>query len=64
VPKSETARTVAANNIVNSGGMVLAALVLTALVQVGVSVAETLLMVAVSSVGAAWLAWKLHKACD
>ena len=30
VPKSETARTVAANNIVNSGGMVLAALILVA----------------------------------
>ncbi|HEX2762466.1 MAG TPA: MFS transporter [Allosphingosinicella sp.] len=64
VPKSETARTVAANNIVNSGAMVLAALVLTGLVLLGVSVAETLLMVAVSSAGAAWLAWKLHKACD
>ena len=64
VPKSETARTVAANNIVNSGGMVLAALILTGLVQAGVSVAETLLMVAVASIGAAWLAWKLHKACD
>jgi MFS family permease len=64
VPKSETARTVAANNIVNSGAMVLAALVLTGLVQVGVSVAETLLMVAVSSGVAAWLAWRLHKACD
>jgi MFS family permease len=64
VPKSETARTVAANNIVNSGAMVLAALVLTGLVMAGVSVAETLLMVAVSSVGAAWLAWRLHKACD
>ena len=64
VPKSETARTVAANNIVNSGGMVLAALVLTGLVQIGVSVEETLLMVAVASVGAAWLAWRLHKACD
>ena len=64
VPKSETARTVAANNIVNSGGMVLAALVLSAMVQMGVSVEETLLLVAVSSLGAAWLAWKLHKACD
>jgi MFS family permease len=64
VPKSETARTVAANNIVNSGAMVLAAVILTALVQVGVSVAETLLMVAVASLGAAWLAWRLHKACD
>jgi MFS family permease len=64
VPKSETARTVAANNIVNSFCMVLAALLLTALVQVGVSVEETLLMVAVASVIAAWLAWRLHKACD
>jgi len=64
VPKSETARTVAANNIVNSGAMVLAALVLSGLVQLGVSVEETLLLVAVSSLGAAWLAWKLHKACD
>jgi hypothetical protein len=64
VPKSETARTVAANNIVNSGAMVLAALVLSGLVQMGVSVEETLLLVAVSSLGAAWLAWKLHKACD
>src|SRR4051812_2386448 len=64
VPKSQTARTVAANNIVNSGAMVLAALVLSGLVQVGVSVEETLLLVAVSSLGAAWLAWKLHKACD
>jgi MFS family permease len=64
VPKSETARTVAANNIVNSGGMVLAALILTGLVQIGVSVEETLLMVAVASVIAASLAWRLHKACD
>lgn len=64
VPKNETARTVAANNIVNSGAMVLSALILTALVQAGVSVAETLLMVAVASIVAAWLAWRLHKACD
>ena len=64
VHKSETARTVAANNIVNSGAMVLAAILLTVLVQAGVSVAETLLMVAVASLGAAWIAWKLHLACD
>ena len=44
--------------------MVAAALLLFALVQVGVSVAESLLMVAVASIGAAWLAWKLHLACD
>ena len=64
VHKSETARTVAANNIVNSGAMVLAAVLLTVLVMIGVSVAETLLMVAVASIGAAWLGWKLHLACD
>ncbi len=64
VAKSETARTVAANNIVNSGAMVLAALILAAMVQLGVSVAETLLMVAVGSLGAAWIAWRLHLACD
>ncbi|MEA3037981.1 MAG: hypothetical protein QOE79_494 [Sphingomonadales bacterium] len=64
VPKSETARTVAANNIVNSGAMVIAAAILTGLVQLGVSVAETLLIVSVASLGAAWLGYKLHCACD
>ncbi len=64
VPKSETARTVAANNIVNSGAMVVATLMLTGLVLVGVSVAETLFLVAVASVIAAWLGYKLHLACD
>jgi hypothetical protein len=64
VHKSETARTVAANNIVNSGAMVLSAILLTGLVQIGVSVAETLLMVAAASLGAAWIGWKLHLACE
>ena len=64
VPKSQTARTVAANNIVNSGAMVLSAIILTGLIHLGVSVAETLLMVSVMSLGAAWLGWRLHLACD
>ena len=64
VPKSETARTVAANNIVNSGAMVLSAILLTGLVLAGVSVEGTLLMVAIASIGAAWIAQKLHRACD
>jgi MFS family permease len=64
VAKSETARTVAANNIINSGAMVLAAGVLFVMVQAGISIADTLLIVAVSSLGSAWLAWKLHLACD
>ena len=64
VPKSETARTVAANNIVNSGAMVAASLIYIGLVVIGVSVAETLFLVALGSIIAAWLGWKLHLACD
>ena len=64
VPKAETARTIAANNIVNSGLMVAATLVLTAAVQAGVTVADSLLIVAIASLVAAWLGWKLHLACD
>ena len=64
VPKSETARTVAANNIVNSGAMVAATVILAGLIFIGVSVAETLFLVAVASVVAAWLGYRLHRACD
>ena len=64
VPKSETARTIAANNIVNSGFMVFATLILTIAVLLGVTVGDSLLIVAVASVLAAWLGWKLHLACD
>ena len=64
VPKSETARTVAANNIVNSGAMVAGSLLYIGLVALGFSVAETLLLIALASVIAAWLGWKLHLACD
>jgi MFS family permease len=64
VHKTQTARTVAANNIVNSGAMVMATVLLAILVWCGVSVAETLLMVAVASIGGAAIAWQLHKACD
>ena len=64
VPKSDTARTVAANNIVNAGAMVGATVILAGLILVGVSVAETLFLVAVGSVVASWLGWKLHRACD
>ena len=65
VPKSETARTIAANNIVNAGAMVAATGILA--VSIGyfeVTVADSLLIVAVASVVAAWLGWLLHKACD
>ena len=64
VAKSQTARTVAANNIVNSGFMVLAMLLLTGAVLLGVTVADSLLIVAAATLVSAWLGWRLHKACD
>ncbi len=64
VAKTETARVIGANNIVNSGGMVLAAVALNFLITSGMTVADTLLMVAVACVFAAWIAQRLHKACD
>ena len=64
VPKSQTARTVAANNIVNSGAMVASTLVLAGLTSAGVTIAQTILLVAVMSVGAALIARRLNTACD
>ncbi|MFL6740814.1 MAG: MFS transporter [Sphingomicrobium sp.] len=64
VPKAETARTVAANNIVNSGAMVIGSLLAFALTLVGVGPAGQLLLVAAMCIVSAWLGWKLHLACD
>ena len=64
VPKAETARTVAANNIVNSGAMVIGSLMAFALSSVGVGPVGQLLLVAAMCVVSAWLGWKLHLACD
>jgi len=64
VAKSQTARTVAANNIVNSGFMVAATLLLSVLIALGLTIDDTLLMVAAMCLLSAWLARKLHKACD
>lgn len=64
VAKSQTARTVAANNIVNSGFMVAATLLLSLLIGIGLTIDDTLLMVAAMCLVSALLAWKLHKACD
>ena len=64
VDKSETARTIAANNIVNSAFMVAAAGILAGLTAVGVTVEDTLLSVAASCLVSAWIAQQLHKACD
>lgn len=64
VAQAETARTVAANNIVNSGAMVVSSLVLMLLNSLHVTITDMLLTVAVSSLIAAWMAQRLHLACD
>jgi MFS family permease len=64
VPKTETARTVAANNIVNSGAMVIGSGLAIALNLMGVGPTNQLLLVAAMCLISAWLGWKLHLACD
>ena len=64
VRKSEAARTVAANNIVNSLAMVLGSAISIGLTVDGVSATNQLTFAAAMCVISAWLAWKLHKACD
>lgn len=64
VAKSDTAKTVAANNIVNSGFMVIATVVLGLLTTAGVTIEDTLLFVAISCLISAWIGWKLHRLCD
>ncbi|WP_137754490.1 MFS transporter [Sphingopyxis sp. L1A2A] len=64
VPKDQTARTVAANNIVNSGAMVVGSLLAIGLGFAGIGVVDQLLMSAVMCLISAWLAVKLHRACD
>ena len=64
VPKTETSRTVAANNIVNSGAMVIGSLVAIGLNFAGIGPTAQLLLVAAMCVVSAWLGWKLHLACD
>lgn len=64
VESDHTARTVAANNIVNSGAMVIGAVGAVTLAAVGVSVIQALTAVAVMCLGAAAISWRLHRACD
>jgi len=64
VPKAETARTVAANNIVNSGAMVIGSLLAYGLSSAGIGPVGQLLLVAAMCIVSAWLGWKLHLACD
>lgn len=56
VDKSQTARTIAANNIVNSGAMVVGSLIATGLSAAGVPIIEQLLLSAAMCLVSAWLA--------
>ncbi|UAK23951.1 MFS transporter [Sphingomonas nostoxanthinifaciens] len=64
VEADHTARTVAANNIVNSGAMVIGAGGAIGLAAAGVSIINALVCVAGMCLIAAAIAWKLHRACD
>ncbi len=64
VDQSETARTVAANNIVNSGAMVIGSVLALSLTSFGYGPGAQLLLVAAMCLVSAWLGWKLHLACD
>ena len=62
VPKSQTARTIAANNIVNSGAMVAGSIAVSLLSMAGVPIDEQLLLSAAMCLVSAWLGWLLFKA--
>ncbi len=60
VDPGQAARTVAANNIVNSGAMVIGSLLAASLSAVGVPLVEQLLLSAVMCLGSAWLGYVLY----
>ena len=62
VEPSAASRAVAANNIVNSGAMVIGSLLAGGLSAVGIPLAEQLLLSAAMCLVSAWLGWKLHQA--
>ena len=64
VAKDQAARTVAANNIVNSGAMVIGSVIAMGLSVAGVRIIDQLLLGAAMCLVSAWLAQKLHLACD
>ncbi|CUS44499.1 MAG: MFS transporter [Pseudomonadota bacterium] len=64
VTKDQTARTVAANNVVNSGAMVVGTLLVLGASALGVTPDNMLFVVAGMCLISAWLAQKLHLACD
>jgi predicted MFS family arabinose efflux permease len=62
VEPGQAARTVAANNIVNSGAMVIGSLLAVALSAAGIPLVEQVLLSAAMCLVSAWLGWMLHRA--
>jgi MFS family permease len=62
VDKSQTSRTIAANNIVNSGAMVIGSILALALSAAGVPIVDQILLSAVMCLYSAHLATKLVRA--
>lgn len=64
VEKDQTARTVAANNVVNSGAMTLGSIAAIGINIAGVQPVDMLFLVAGMCLISAWIAQRLHLACD
>ena len=62
VDQSQTARTIAANNIVNSGAMVVGSLIAVGLSAAGVAIEEQFLLSAAMCLISAWLGQRLYRA--
>ena len=64
VTKDHTARTVAANNVVNAGAMTFGSIAVAGITALGVTPSELLLVVVGMCVVSAMIAQRLHRACD
>jgi MFS family permease len=64
VEKDQTARTVAANNVVNAGAMTVGSIAVLGITALGVTPENMLLLVAAMCLISAWIAQRLHRACD
>jgi len=62
VEKCEAARTIAANNIVNSGAMLAGSLLAMGLTAAGMRIVDQLLLTGILCLFSAWLGWLLYRA--
>jgi len=64
VEKDQTARTVAANNVVNAGAMTIGSVAVVGITALGVGPEDLLFLVSAMCLVSAWIASRLHRACD